>query len=41
MAATVISSKFALSTPQEVVWMEDCPTCIFSIISLKHSALVM
>jgi hypothetical protein len=40
MAAHVLA-KNALLTPQEKVWTEECPPCIFSIIDLELNALVV
>jgi hypothetical protein len=39
MTAHVLA-KNALLTPQEEVWMEECPPCIFYIIDLELNALV-
>jgi hypothetical protein len=40
MAAHTLA-KDALLKPQEEVWIEECPTCIFSIIDLELNALVI
>jgi ribonuclease HI len=40
MAAHTLA-KDALLKPQEEVWIEECPPCIFSIIDLELNALVI